>query len=84
MVIEQGGGISLETDFSWQQRVGWAALTPKIASLTCVCVYDRVAWREISVPTVQQLALALRGRKWMLAIPQKGFALFLQYVFAFA
>jgi pimeloyl-ACP methyl ester carboxylesterase len=42
VIIEQGGGISLETVFSWKRSVGWAALAPKIASLTRVCVYDRV------------------------------------------
>jgi pimeloyl-ACP methyl ester carboxylesterase len=42
VIIEQGGGISLEAVFSWKQPVGWAALAPKIASLTRVCVYDRV------------------------------------------
>jgi pimeloyl-ACP methyl ester carboxylesterase len=42
VIIEQGGGISLENVFSWKQPVGWAALAPKIASLTRVCVYDRV------------------------------------------
>jgi pimeloyl-ACP methyl ester carboxylesterase len=42
VIVEQGGGISLETVFSWQQPVGWAALAPKIASLTRICVYDRV------------------------------------------
>ncbi|WP_161965896.1 alpha/beta fold hydrolase [Steroidobacter cummioxidans] len=42
MIIEQGGGISVETVFSWEQPVGWAALAPKIASLTRVCVYDRI------------------------------------------
>jgi pimeloyl-ACP methyl ester carboxylesterase len=42
VIIEQGGGISLEAVFSWERPVGWAALTPKIASLTRVCVYDRV------------------------------------------
>jgi pimeloyl-ACP methyl ester carboxylesterase len=42
VIIEQGGGISLETVFSWERPVGWAALAPKIATLTRVCVYDRV------------------------------------------
>lgn len=42
VVVEQGGGISLEAVFSWERPVGWAALAPKIASLTRVCVYDRV------------------------------------------
>jgi pimeloyl-ACP methyl ester carboxylesterase len=42
VVIEQGGGISLESVFSWKQRVGWAALAPQIASLTRMCVYDRI------------------------------------------
>jgi pimeloyl-ACP methyl ester carboxylesterase len=42
VIIEQGGGISLETVFSWKQPVGWAALVPTIAALTHVCVYDRV------------------------------------------
>jgi pimeloyl-ACP methyl ester carboxylesterase len=42
VIIEQGGGISVEAVFSWKQPVGWAALAPKIASLTRICVYDRV------------------------------------------
>lgn len=42
VVIEQGGGISVESVFSWKQPVGWAALAPKIAALTRICVYDRV------------------------------------------
>lgn len=42
VIIEQGGGISLETVFSWERPVGWAALAPEIAMLTRVCVYDRV------------------------------------------
>lgn len=42
VIIEQGGGISLETVFSWKRQVGWAALAPQIASLTRICVYDRV------------------------------------------
>lgn len=42
VIIEQGGGISLETVFSWERPVGWAALAPKIAALTRVCVYDRI------------------------------------------
>lgn len=42
VIVEQGGGISVETVFSWERPVGWAALAPKIASLTRVCVYDRI------------------------------------------
>jgi pimeloyl-ACP methyl ester carboxylesterase len=42
VIIEQGGGISVETVFSWEQPVGWAALAPKIASQTRICVYDRI------------------------------------------
>ena len=42
VIVEQGGGISLEAVFSWKQRVGWAALAPKISSVTKFCVYDRV------------------------------------------
>nr|WP_298722947.1 alpha/beta hydrolase [uncultured Steroidobacter sp.] len=42
VIIEQGGGISVETVFSWKQPVGWAALAPRIASLTRICVYDRI------------------------------------------
>jgi pimeloyl-ACP methyl ester carboxylesterase len=42
VIIEQGGGISLETVFSWKRPMGWAALAPKIAPLTRVCVYDRI------------------------------------------
>lgn len=30
VIIEQGGGISLETVFSWKQPVGWAALAPRL------------------------------------------------------
>lgn len=42
VIVEQGGGISVETVFSWERPVGWAALAPKIASVTRVCVYDRI------------------------------------------
>ncbi|MBM0104742.1 alpha/beta hydrolase [Steroidobacter sp. S1-65] len=42
VIVEQGGGISLETVFSWKRAVGWAALAPKIAAATRICVYDRV------------------------------------------
>jgi pimeloyl-ACP methyl ester carboxylesterase len=34
--------MSVETVFSWERPVGWAALVPKIASMTRVCVYDRI------------------------------------------
>ncbi len=42
VIIEQGGGISLETVFSWERPVGWAALAPQVSSLTRICVYDRI------------------------------------------
>lgn len=42
VIIEQGGGISVETVFGWKQPVGWAALAPRIASITRICVYDRI------------------------------------------
>jgi hypothetical protein len=44
VIIEQGGGISLETVFSWKQPVGWAAFVPKIAAETHVCFMTASAW----------------------------------------
>jgi pimeloyl-ACP methyl ester carboxylesterase len=41
VIVEQGGGISLETVFSWKSPVGWAVIVPKLAKETTVCVYDR-------------------------------------------
>jgi pimeloyl-ACP methyl ester carboxylesterase len=41
VIIEQGGGVSLETVFSWNPPVGWAVIAPKLAKVTKVCVYDR-------------------------------------------
>lgn len=42
VIVEQGGGISLENVFSWERPIGWAALAPRIATLTRICVYDRI------------------------------------------
>lgn len=41
VIVEQGGGISIETVFSWEKAVGWAAIVPVIAKTTRMCVYDR-------------------------------------------
>jgi pimeloyl-ACP methyl ester carboxylesterase len=41
VVVEQGMGISVETVFSWEKRVGWAVIFPQVAKVTQVCVYDR-------------------------------------------
>jgi len=41
VLIEPGGGISLETVFSWDPPVGWAIVFPELAKVTRICVYDR-------------------------------------------
>jgi pimeloyl-ACP methyl ester carboxylesterase len=41
VLIEPGGGTSLETVFSWNRPIGWAVIVPQISKLTRVCVYDR-------------------------------------------
>jgi pimeloyl-ACP methyl ester carboxylesterase len=41
VLIEPGGGVSLETVFSWGKPIGWAVVVPQISKLTRVCVYDR-------------------------------------------
>jgi pimeloyl-ACP methyl ester carboxylesterase len=41
VLIEPGGGVSLETVFSWGRPIGWAVIVPQISKLTRVCVYDR-------------------------------------------
>jgi len=41
VLIEPGGGVSLETVFSWNRPIGWAGIVPRIEKLTRVCVYDR-------------------------------------------
>ncbi|HET9447454.1 MAG TPA: alpha/beta fold hydrolase, partial [Steroidobacteraceae bacterium] len=41
VLIEPGGGVSLETVFSLERPIGWAVIVPQIARLTRVCVYDR-------------------------------------------
>jgi pimeloyl-ACP methyl ester carboxylesterase len=41
VLIEPGGGVSLETVFSLDQPIGWAVIVPQISKLTRVCVYDR-------------------------------------------
>jgi len=41
VIIEPGGGVSLETVFSWGRPIGWAAVVPQVSKLTRVCVYDR-------------------------------------------
>lgn len=41
VIIEPGGGTSLETVFSWNRPIGWAVIVPEIAKTTRVCAYDR-------------------------------------------
>jgi pimeloyl-ACP methyl ester carboxylesterase len=41
VLIEPGGGVSLETVFSWEKPIGWAVVVPQVSKLTRVCVYDR-------------------------------------------
>jgi pimeloyl-ACP methyl ester carboxylesterase len=41
VLIEPGGGVSLETVFSWGRPIGWAVIVPQISKQTRVCVYDR-------------------------------------------
>ena len=41
VLIEPGGGVSLETVFSWDQSIGWAAIFPEVRKTTLTCVYDR-------------------------------------------
>ena len=41
VVIEPGGGVSLETIFSLDRPIGWANVVPKIDKVTRICVYDR-------------------------------------------
>jgi pimeloyl-ACP methyl ester carboxylesterase len=41
VIVEPGLGISLETVFSWDRKMGWALIFPKIQKATRICVYDR-------------------------------------------
>lgn len=41
VIVEPGGGTSLETVFSWNRPIGWAIIVPEIAKTTTICVYDR-------------------------------------------
>jgi pimeloyl-ACP methyl ester carboxylesterase len=41
VLIEPGGGVSLETVFSLDKPIGWAAIVAQISKLTRACVYDR-------------------------------------------
>jgi pimeloyl-ACP methyl ester carboxylesterase len=41
VLVEQGMGVSVETVFSWDKPVGWAAIFPQITKVTRMCVYDR-------------------------------------------
>jgi pimeloyl-ACP methyl ester carboxylesterase len=41
VIIEPGGGTSLETVFSWNLPVGWQPIFGKVATVTRVCAYDR-------------------------------------------
>ena len=41
VIIEPGGGVSLETVISWNLTRGWPAVIPAVAKTTRVCAYDR-------------------------------------------
>lgn len=41
VLIEPGGGVSLETVFSLQKPIGWANVFPEVKKVTRTCVYDR-------------------------------------------
>jgi pimeloyl-ACP methyl ester carboxylesterase len=41
VIIEPGGGVSVETVISWNFTRGWPAIIPAIARQTRVCAYDR-------------------------------------------
>ena len=41
VIVEPGGGTSLETVFSWNRPIGWALIVPEIAKKTTICAYDR-------------------------------------------
>jgi pimeloyl-ACP methyl ester carboxylesterase len=41
VIIEPGGGVSLETVISWKIPFGWPVVIPEVAKTTRVCAYDR-------------------------------------------
>jgi pimeloyl-ACP methyl ester carboxylesterase len=41
VIIEPGGGVSVETVMSWNLSRGWPAVIPAVAKETRVCAYDR-------------------------------------------
>jgi len=41
VLIEPGGGASMETVFSLQKPIGWANVFPEVKKVTRTCVYDR-------------------------------------------
>lgn len=41
VIVEPGGGTSLETVFSWKRPIGWTIIIPQIAQTTTICAYDR-------------------------------------------
>lgn len=41
VIIEPGGGVSLETVISWNLTRGWPVVIPAVAKQTRVCAYDR-------------------------------------------
>jgi pimeloyl-ACP methyl ester carboxylesterase len=41
VIIEPGGGVSLETVISWNLTRGWPVVIPEVAKSTRVCAYDR-------------------------------------------
>ena len=41
VIIEPGGGVSVETVMSWKLPTGWPFIIPAVAKTTRVCAYDR-------------------------------------------
>jgi hypothetical protein len=41
VIIEAGGGVSVETVISWNLSRGWPVIIPAVAKKTRVCAYDR-------------------------------------------
>jgi pimeloyl-ACP methyl ester carboxylesterase len=41
VIVEPGGGVSLETVISWNLTFGWPVIIPAVAKTTRVCAYDR-------------------------------------------
>jgi pimeloyl-ACP methyl ester carboxylesterase len=52
VIVEPGGGLSLETVISWNRPTGWPVIVPAVAKVTQVCVYDRAGLGRSDKATV--------------------------------